>query len=88
MKWPYEELNQISTREDLALYLQDLSRHLDNGELVPFENSDTVRFVDAAGRWTGAMQSVFANVMGEKFVPDQPTWSMVGAIFRAAVMFE
>lgn len=86
MNWPDAALNEINTREDLARYLQDLSRLIRAREIA-LENPSTPDFVEASARWTKAMGGFFKNVVGEP-VPDSPDWAMVAAIFRAAVTYE
>ncbi|MBS2966440.1 hypothetical protein KGA66_25590 [Actinocrinis puniceicyclus] len=86
MNWPDAELNEIRSRGDLALYLQGLAQRLHDGELQS-ENLATADFVDAAGRWTKAMEGFFKNVVRQP-VPEDPDWAMIAAIFRAAVVYE
>jgi hypothetical protein len=84
--WPDARLNAIESREDLARYLQELANAIDNGS-VDTANSATSDFIDAAGRWSGSMDGFFQNVMGSQ-VPDTPSWAMIAAIFRAAIVYE
>ncbi|GHE45315.1 hypothetical protein GCM10018785_13750 [Streptomyces longispororuber] len=86
MNWPDARLNEIESREDFAVYLQELAKALSEGQ-VPLENPATADFVDASARWAKAMDGFFENVMGGP-VPESPSWSMVAAIFRAAVSYE
>lgn len=86
MNWPDAELNEITSREDLARYLQRLALKL-RDEGTQLENPSTPDFIDAAGRWTKAMSGFFKNVVGQP-VPNEPDWAMIGAIFRAAVIYE
>ncbi|WP_258725852.1 DUF7660 family protein [Cellulomonas sp. NS3] len=86
MDWPDARLNTIETREDLVRHLEQMaidvrrSRHR-------FEHLRTDDYVSAAGAWTRGMDGFFRNVM-EGPVPAQPTWSMVAAIFSAALVYE
>lgn len=86
LNWQDSELNAISTREDLARYLQSLATLMADGN-VSVENPLTADFVDAAGRWTNAMNGYFKNIIKEP-IPDEPSWAMIGAIFSAAMIYE
>lgn len=86
MSWPDASLNEIKTREDLALYLIELGERVRSGELRA-ENSATAAFVDSAGRWTKSMDGFFNNIIKEP-VPESPDWAMIAAIFRAALVYE
>ncbi|WP_304453415.1 hypothetical protein [Nocardiopsis sp. YSL2] len=86
MKWPDESLNEVRSREDLARFLIELSGKMERGE-IPVENLTAEGLVDAAGRWTCSMDGFFENIIQEP-VPENPDWSMVAAIFRAALIYE
>ncbi|MBB5122736.1 DUF7660 family protein [Streptomyces eurocidicus] len=86
MNWPDPTLNAIQSREDLADFLTELARKVREGELS-VENATTDSSVDSAGRWTRSMDGFFMNVIKEP-VPETPDWSMIAAIFRAALVYE
>lgn len=86
MTWPDAVLSEIQSREDLANYLTGLAADIREGKVV-VENTSAQSLVDSAGRWAGAMDGFFANVVKEP-VPENPDWAMVAAIFRAALVYE
>ncbi|UQI45886.1 hypothetical protein M1P56_16730 [Streptomyces sp. HU2014] len=86
MNWPDPTLNAIQSREDLADFLTELARKVREGDLS-VENATTDSFVDSAGRWARSMDGFFMNVIKEP-VPETPDWSMIAAIFRAALVYE
>ncbi|GAA2596104.1 hypothetical protein GCM10010435_89080 [Winogradskya consettensis] len=86
LDWQDPELSAVETREDLARYLEALAASLREGT-ISTENPSTAAFVDAAGRWTASMDGFFANIL-EVPVPGAPDWSMIAAIFRAALVYE
>lgn len=86
MRWHDDEISRISSREQLADYLRLLAQRVrDNEESV--RGAATAEYIDAAGRWTASMDAYFSNVLQEG-VPEQPDWSLVAAIFAAAVVYE
>lgn len=85
MSWPDPRLNAIQTREDLSVFLRDLSGRLREGRF-PVENSDPAAFADAAGRWVRSMDGFFMN-RGEE-VPASPDWSMIAAVICAGLVYE
>jgi hypothetical protein len=86
VNWQDPEIGAVGSREDLARYLVSLAARLREGDLST-ENPSTDAFIDAAGRWTESMDGFFSNVLKEP-VPDSPDWSMVAAMFRAALVYE
>ena len=86
VKWQDAEVTAVESREDLARYLIILAERLREGS-ISTENPSTVAFLDAAGRWTKSMQGFFSNILNAP-VPESPDWSMVAAIFRAALVYE
>jgi hypothetical protein len=84
--WQDADVTAVESRDDLARYLVDLAGKVRESE-ISTENPSTEAFIDAAGRWTKAMEGFFSNVLKEP-VPDSPDWAMVAAIFRAALVYE
>jgi hypothetical protein len=86
MSWPDAGIAAIGSRQDLVDYLTVLARRVAANELQ-VENSAAGSLVDAAGRWVDSMDGFYENVMGGP-VPEEPSWQMIAAIFRAALIYE
>lgn len=86
MKWPDEALKEISSGEDLARFLVELSGQV-KSKGTPVENSTVEGFLEAVGHWAGSMEGFFDNISKEP-VPENPDGAMVAAIFRAALVYE
>ncbi|GAA0907904.1 DUF7660 family protein [Streptomyces thermoalcalitolerans] len=86
MNWHDEALNQVQSREDLADYLARMAEMVRSGDM-PAENITADSLIDAAARWTRSMDGFFKNIVKEP-VPEEPDWSMIAAIFHAALIYE
>ncbi len=76
---------QVETREDLARFLERLSREA-NRRLAEFENQTLEDYFDAAAGWVQALPGAYLN-RGET-MPATPSWSLVAQIFHAATQYE
>lgn len=75
----------IRSRADLSEYLDALASAVRQGK-VSVENMTTEDFLDAASAWIADMDGYFAQ-RGEA-TPEEPTWSLIAAIFQAALIYE
>lgn len=77
--------NEVTNRLELVAFLEQLLAQVrDSPHSVP--NSTLADFLSGASGWVGDMDGYFLN-RGEP-LPDQPSWSLVAAIFAAAVVYE
>ncbi|MCL7455925.1 hypothetical protein M8I35_01865 [Micromonospora sp. MSM11] len=75
----------VKNREDLAAYVRALA---EESAAPPdyWENVDLPRYLEAMSSWIGSMDG-WARNQGRE-VPEQPTWSLVADILRAACVYE
>ncbi|MFI9641092.1 hypothetical protein ACIG87_13655 [Micromonospora sp. NPDC051925] len=75
----------VRSREDLAAYVRALA---EESAAPPdsWENVDLPRYLEAASRWIGSMDG-WARNQGRE-LPEQPTWSLLVDILRAACVYE
>lgn len=79
------DTNWVKTRADLVSYIRKLSQEAEatsNG----WENQTLDRYLEALSAWTNDMDAWFIN-RGEP-VPDQPAWSLIADMLRAACFYE
>lgn len=76
-----EQLNSISSRQDLAAFIQSLISDYES-DSESWENKNLVAYLDALAGWTEDMDGYFHNI-GEE-VPEQPSWSLLGKMLLAA----
>ncbi|MEV8454205.1 hypothetical protein AB0467_18795 [Streptomyces sp. NPDC052095] len=75
----------VRTRADLVSYARQLGQEAgaaSNG----WENQTLERYLEALSAWTDDMDGYFAN--RGKPVPDQPDWSVIADMLRAACFYE
>jgi len=80
-----QQLNSISSREDLAAFIRSLISDYES-DSEGWENKNLVAYLDALAGWTEDMDGHFHNI-GEG-VPEQPSWSLVGKMLLAAKYYE
>lgn len=77
--------DEVTGRHELAAFLTDLLVQVEaSPPTIP--NSTLAEFLSGAAGWVEDLDGYFLN-RGEP-VPDQPTWSLVAAIFAAAAVYE
>ncbi len=81
----HEQVDSISTREDLVVFIERLRTDLE-AEPSSWENTDLGRFLDALSGWTADLDGYFEN-RGER-VPEAPSWRLVGQMLLAARHYE
>ena len=80
-----QQLNSISSREDLAAFIQKLINDYE-GDCETWENKHLVAYLHALAGWTEDMDGYFHNI-GEE-VPEQPSWRLFGKMLLAAKYYE
>ncbi|MFV2022410.1 hypothetical protein, partial [Micromonospora sp. LOL_023] len=76
-----DDTGAVQSREDLVAYLRSLAA----ASAAPpecWENTELPRYLEAMSAWIGSMDG-WARNQGRE-LPDQPMWSMVADILRAA----
>lgn len=76
--------DEVSSRQELATFLEDLHEKLVKGPIVA--NHELPAFISGAAGWTSDLEGYFRD-RGEP-VPTEPTWSLVASIFEAATVYE
>lgn len=76
---------EVNSREELVDFLPRLSQRMESGE-CELENPRTADFVEAASAWVDSCDGFFANFGRE--LPEQPDWSFVAMLFKAASVYE
>ncbi|MFI6758801.1 hypothetical protein ACIBF5_06600 [Micromonospora sp. NPDC050417] len=80
-----DDTNAVRTRNDLATYVQALAEE-SAARPDDWENVDLPRYLEAMSSWIGSMDG-WARNQGRE-LPEQPTWSLVADILRAACVYE
>ena len=79
-----DEVKIIDSREDLARFVDEMRRSLQDGQ--QWENRDLGSFLDAMAAWITDMDGYFENI-GEP-CPERPTWQTFAQILAAATIYE
>ena len=79
-------LSKVSTREELAEFVQHLASVADSPEADEWENVTLPRFLDALSAWLRGMNGYFQNQGLE--VLERPTWKLIGDMLTAATIYE
>jgi hypothetical protein len=79
-------IGKISTREELAEFVQILASVANSAEADDWENVTLPRFLEALSGWIGGMKGYFQNQGLE--VSEQPTWKLIGDMLVAATVYE
>lgn len=80
-----QQLNSISSRQDLAAFIQSLISDYES-DSESWENKNLVAYLDALSGWTQDMDGLFHNFGRE--VPEQPSWNLIGEMLLAAKYYE
>ncbi|CAM2943026.1 hypothetical protein VINE108274_09570 [Vibrio neptunius] len=80
-----EKAEAISTREDLASFVDELKTDLIQNP-KEWENPNLERFLDAMSAWTFSMDNLYKNLGRE--TPIQPSWKAFAEILLAAKVYE
>ncbi len=75
----------VRTRADLVSYVRQLSQEAE-APASGWENQSLHGYLEALSAWTNDMDGYFIN-RGEP-VPDQPQWSLIADMLRAACFYE
>ncbi|MFG3149792.1 hypothetical protein [Streptomyces sp. NPDC048243] len=75
----------VRTRADLVSYIRKLSQEAE-ATSDSWENQTLDRYLEALSAWTHDMDGYFNN-QGQP-VPDQPGWSLIADMLRAACFYE
>ncbi|MEU0837244.1 hypothetical protein ACNPQM_43800 [Streptomyces sp. NPDC056231] len=75
----------VRTRADLVSYMGKLSQEAETAS-GGWQNRSLDRYLEALSAWTNDMDGYFIN-RGER-VPDQPDWSLIADMLRAACFYE
>ena len=79
-----DRVKNISNREDLARFVEEMSKALKNGER--WENRDLKSFLEAMAAWIEDMDGYFEN-QGEP-CPTSPSWKTFAQILAASTVYE
>ena len=80
-----DNLDSISTREELSEFIAQLSKDLKNNK-EEWENPDLPSFLEAMSAWVDAIDGYYKN-KGEDMPQDVP-WDMFANILYAAKIYE
>ncbi|MFE3122934.1 hypothetical protein ACFXHD_05890 [Streptomyces hydrogenans] len=75
----------VRTRADLVAYIQQLSQEALN-PANGWENRSLDRYLEALGAWTADMDGYFLSRGGR--TPEQPDWSLIADMLRAACFYK
>jgi hypothetical protein len=75
----------VKSRHELVEYISALAESVRAGE-VAVENDTTADLLGAAAAWIRDYDGYFMNQ--DKQVPEVPDWSLIAAIFSAALVYE
>jgi hypothetical protein len=85
MKPLHEQVDAISSREDLVTFIEALRRDLDANP-KEWENPTLVAFLGALASWIEDMDGFYLNSGRE--IPRTPTWKTIGEMLAAARVYE
>jgi hypothetical protein len=80
-----EELQTIEGKEDLVTFVRALASSLAQAP-QEWENTDLRSYLDALAAWIDDMEGYYCQA-GEP-LPEQPTWSTIAEMLKAASVYE
>ena len=81
----HESVNQITTKEDLADFIDQL-RHDLRQKPTEWENITLAQYLEAMSAWVRDLDGYYQQ--HEQPLPDKPGWKMMGEILLAAKYYE